>query len=132
MNQNHPGSSLLRKREETYDYELVVVSPLRVLERLRISPNAVNLEELDRTTWLWTQRPRHYFMDRRKAQGVFLAVTTILSWRGPLYATASGILGLVLLVVEFLSTRRQRRWCENYNAAITRLAAASPGNRNPL
>ena len=123
---------MLRKREETYDYELVVVSPLRVLERLRISPNAVNLEELDRTTWLWTQRPRHSFMDRRKAQGVFLAVTTILSWRGPLYATASGILGLVLLVVEFLSTRRQRRWCENYNAAITRLAAASPGNRNPL
>jgi hypothetical protein len=127
--EKRPGHSLLRRDEDTYDYELVVVSPLRVLQRIGISPDAVNAEELRRTAWLWERRPRKDFTHDRKTQTAFLVLTTILSWRGPVYATGGGVLGLAFFVLGFLSTCRQRHWCENYNAAITRLVA-SAGDKN--
>jgi hypothetical protein len=127
--EKRPGHSLLRRDEDTYDYELVVVSPLRVLQRIGISPDAVNAEELRRTAWLWERRPRKDFTHDRKTQTAFLVLTTILSWRGPVFATGGGVLGLAFFVLGFLSTCRQRHWCENYNAAITRLVA-SAGDKN--
>ncbi len=111
-------------REEYTDFP-----PYTLLGKCSISPEAIDLVELERANWLWRRRPKDLFYDGSKVLWGRLAlfvvgVSSLVLFDIPgLLAAAAISLGVALLM--FVKFYRREFWKRDYEAALFRIVRSS-------
>ena len=121
---------VLRDLEDNQSWAYDELSPVQLLERLRLDKRQADRDELERAKFFWTQRPRFL---RAISWIVWLLVALGL----PFWLFVAPAIGLPLFLlaaaVGNIFIVRSVRWRRQYESSIHRLVRTtcnSPGRKN--
>ena len=121
---------VLRDLEDNQSWKYDELSPVKLLERLKLDKRLVDRDELERAEYLWTRRPR--FLRAISGIAWLLVALGLPFW---LFDVPAIGLPLLLLAAVLANTDivRSVRWRRQYESSIHRLVRTtsnSPGRKN--